>query len=83
MEFEYKNLTIDEIGKNKLVFIRKGKDFINDSEWDNVKNVEGKNISVKNLAKDSGGEWVEEWSNKDLERWTKKEGKRGGQQWNE
>lgn len=81
LEYEFKNLTIDEIGNNKLVFIRKGKDYINDSEWDNIKTVDGNDGSqvVKNLAKDSGGQWTEEWSNKNLERWAKKEGKRGGQ----
>jgi hypothetical protein len=41
LEYEYKNLTIDEVGKNKLVFIRKGRDFVNDNEWDNIKTVDG------------------------------------------
>lgn len=85
LEYEYKNITIDEIGNNKIIFIRKGRDFINDSEWDNSKEVNKKDsyTVVKNLAKDSGGEWTETWTNKSRERWTKKEGKRGGQSWNE
>ena len=85
LEYEYKNITIDEIGKNKVVFVRKGRDFINDREWDNVKEVNRNDgyTLVKNLARDSGGEWTETWTNKARERWTKKEGKRGGQQWNE
>ena len=85
MEYEYKNITLDEIGKNKVVFIRKGKDFINNNEWYNIKEVNNNDgyTMVKNLAKDPGGEWTEEWTNKKRERWTKKEGKCGGQQWNE
>ena len=78
-------MTIDEIGNNKILFIRKGRDFIQDTEWDNTKEVNKKDsyTLVKNLAKDSGGEWTETWTNKSRERWTKKEGKRGGQSWNE
>jgi len=81
LEYEHKDITIDEIGNNKILFIRKGRDFINDNEWDNTKEVNKKDeyTLVKNLARDSGGEWTETWTNKSRERWTKKEGKRGGQ----
>ena len=85
LEFEYKNITIDQIGQHKTIFLRQGKDYINDAEWDNIKTVDGNDGSktIKNKAKDKSGEWCDEWSNKHLEKWAKKNGKRDNQEWHE
>lgn len=85
MEYEFSNITIDEVGRHKLIFLRQGKDYINDAEWDNSKIINGEDNSkvVKNKAKDASGQWTEEWSNKNLERWAKKQGKRGAHEWHE
>jgi len=71
LEYEYRNTTVNLIGQNKTIITRSGADYIGEAEWYNTKNIDlsDNSIVVKNWAKDVGGEWTEEWSNKGLERW--------------
>ena len=64
---------------------KKGNDFANGEEWENIKtyNHATDTEKVKNMAKSKGGQWNENWTKVKTERWCEKSGKNGSHQWNE
>lgn len=84
LAWEYKNTTTETIeGDDKTERIyhrREGHDFVSGEEWENTKRFTKHDNSeeVVNRAKDASGEWSESYSQHRRERWSKKEGRRGG-----
>ena len=85
LAWEYTNTTVEDIGKAKITYTRIGTDFINGDRWENTKKYFKNDHSeeVVNKATDATGEWLETWKKRNLERWAKKEGKRGSHVWKE
>lgn len=85
LDWEYRNSQNENVAENITIINRKGQDYQSGGEWYNTLEYNGndKSRNAKNWAKDNGGEWSEEHANKGRERWAKKKGQRGGQEWYE
>lgn len=85
LSWKYVNETVDDLTQGLIIMSKKGKDFINGDEWDNVKTFshnEGSEV-VNNSAKSPDGDWSEHWRKIGLERWCVKSGRQGNHTWTE